>query len=563
MEDQDAVKILLVDDRPENLLALEAILDGHGYHLVRATSGEDALKQVLRHDFAVILLDVQMPGMSGFETAELIKRREKSRHVPIIFLTAISKDDQYVFAGYAAGAVDYLFKPFNPDILRTKVAVFVELWEKTIQIKRQSELLREAEQRERDRQVAELERQSSQRYRNLAEAIPQIVWTATPEGEFTYFNRRWFEYSGLSQEESTAGGWAGVLHPDDRERDVAAWQDSLRTLAPVALESRMRRAIDDSYRWHLIRAVPEQGPDGRVIGWIGTCTDIDDRIRAQEAQAELLGQLRDHNQRIEAEVAKRTAELEESNERLRLADQYKDDFLSVISHELRTPLNFIMGFASILDDEVAGPLSEDQHDYLQRILYGSERMLHLVDDLLDFAKMQAGKLVLMPREVPYGPIVDEVVRALTPLANQKGVTLVADVDVAEPPCLDDQRVVQVLTNLVNNGIKFTPQGGQVAVHAWLEGDMVVTEVTDSGKGICADDLPQLFVRFKQLDMSATREAGGTGLGLSITKALVEAHGGEISVSSLGSGQGSTFRFSLPVRPPVTVDAGVSPDAVTT
>ncbi|MNS13083.1 Non-motile and phage-resistance protein [compost metagenome] len=563
MEDQDAVKILLVDDRPENLLALEAILDGHGYHLVRATSGEEALKQVLRHDFAVILLDVQMPGMSGFETAELIKRRDKSRHVPIIFLTAISKDDQYVFAGYAAGAVDYLFKPFNPDILRTKVAVFVELWEKTVQIRRQAELLREAEQRERDRQVAELERKSSQRYRNLAEAIPQIVWTATPEGEFTYFNRRWFEYSGLSQEETTSGGWAGVLHPDDRERDVAAWHESLKTLAPVALESRMRRAIDDSYRWHLIRAVPEQGPDGQVIGWIGTCTDIDDRIRAQEAQTELLAQLRDHNQRIEAEVAKRTAELEESNERLRLADQYKDDFLSVISHELRTPLNFIMGFASILDDEVAGPLSEDQHDYLQRILYGSERMLHLVDDLLDFAKMQAGKLVLMPREVPYGPIVDEVVRALTPLAHQKGVTLVAEVDVADPPCLDDQRVVQVLTNLVNNGIKFTPQGGQVAVHAWLEGDMIVTEVTDSGKGICEDDLPQLFVRFKQLDMSATREAGGTGLGLSITKALVEAHGGVISVSSRGSGQGSTFRFSLPVRPATSIEPSANPDAVAT
>jgi PAS domain S-box-containing protein len=678
------VKILLVDDRPENLLALEAILEGHGYDLVRATSGEAALKQVLRSDFAVILLDVQMPGMNGFETAELIKSRERSRHVPIIFLTAISKDDAYVFAGYAAGAVDYLFKPFNPDILRSKVAVLVELWEKTQQVKRQADLLHQAEQRERERQMAEIKHASSLRYRNLAEAIPQIVWTADPAGQFTYFNERWFEYTGLSRDETEAGGWLGVLHEEERERDLAVWQASLKGMQPLAVESRMRRAVDGTYRWHLIRAVPEHDPEGRVIGWIGTCTDIDDRIRAQKAQEQLMEKLRDRNTEVEAEVAERTAELESQktfnelilhsagegimgidpqgvitlinpaaaamlgydrqalvgkpihetihhsdaegnrvdaaacplnhairegqayaateevfwrqdgasflvellcnpirgqagmgavvtfkditerkqaeaelanrtaelealNDQLRQADIYKDEFLSVISHELRTPLNFIMGFASILDDEVAGELSENQHDYLQRIMYGAERMLHLVDDLLDFAKMQAGKLVLMPHEVPYAPLVDEVIRTLTPLAAQKGITLESEIEVPQPPNLDDQRIGQVLTNLINNGIKFTGEGGRVSVCAWVEADRIVTEVTDTGKGIAPEDLPGLFVRFKQLDMSATREAGGTGLGLSITKALVEAHGGEIVACSEGRGHGTTFRFTLPLQ----------------
>jgi two-component system sensor histidine kinase/response regulator len=171
----------------------------------------------------------------------------------------------------------------------------------------------------------------------------------------------------------------------------------------------------------------------------------------------------------------------------------------------------------------------------------------LVDDLLDFAKVQAGKLVLMPREVPYGPLVEEVVDALRPLAAHKKITLEAQVDVPQPACLDDQRIVQVLTNLVSNGIKFTPDGGKVTVLAWTENNRVVTEVSDTGMGISEDDLPCLFVRFKQLDMSATREAGGTGLGLSITKALVEAHGGTIEAVSNGRGQGATFRFTLPLQ----------------
>src|SRR5918992_153077 len=142
------VDVLLVDDRQENLLALEAILDPLGLHLIRATSGEEALREVLRRDLAVILLDVQMPGMNGFETAKVIKSRERSRHIPIIFLTAISKEEQYVFEGYSVGAVDYLSKPFHPDVLRSKVSVFVELHEKSRQIRDQGQQLRLHERRE-------------------------------------------------------------------------------------------------------------------------------------------------------------------------------------------------------------------------------------------------------------------------------------------------------------------------------------------------------------------------------------------------------------------------------
>jgi len=182
--------LLLVDDRPQNLLALEAILEPLGHELVTATSGEQALRILLqRDDFAVILLDVQMPDLDGFEVAEVIKERDRTRAIPIIFLTALSKEERHVFRGYEIGAVDYVFKPFDREILRAKVGVFVELWEKNEQIREQAEQLAAQE-------LAELRRTSAERYRQLADAMPQIVWTSNADGEATYFNRRWFEYTG-------------------------------------------------------------------------------------------------------------------------------------------------------------------------------------------------------------------------------------------------------------------------------------------------------------------------------------------------------------------------------
>jgi PAS domain S-box-containing protein len=243
-----------------------------------------------------------------------------------------------------------------------------------------------------------------------------------------------------------------------------------------------------------------------------------------------------------AEKERRTqSELRE----LRVLDQYKDEFLSVISHELRTPLNFIMGFASLLDDEAGGALNDRQHEFVDKILNGADRMLILVNDLLDVAKIKAGRLDLAPVPTPYQPLVDEVLATMKPLADDRGLTLTKDVAIDVLPCLDATRVIQVLTNLVNNAIKFTPPGGVVSVKAHLSDGELVTQVTDSGVGIAPDDIPKLFERFRQLDMSSTRAAGGTGLGLAISKALVEGHGGQIGVLS-ELGRGSTFWFSLPV-----------------
>ncbi|HUZ82616.1 MAG TPA: ATP-binding protein [Gaiellaceae bacterium] len=273
--------LLLVDDRPQNLVALQAILEPLGHELVTASSGEEALRALLhRDDFAVILLDVQMPGMDGFEAAEVIKQRERTRVIPIIFLTALSKEERHVFRGYEVGAVDYVFKPFDPEILRAKVGVFVELWEKNHQIRAQAEQLAAQE-------LAELRRTSAERYRQLADAMPQIVWTSDTAGAATYYNRRWFEYTGMTEDEIDEHAWTRVTHPDDLPEVVARREQTLADGNVFEVEYRFR-AADGSYHWHLGRAVPIHTADGEIDFWIGTATDIDDRKRIEEAQRFLL-----------------------------------------------------------------------------------------------------------------------------------------------------------------------------------------------------------------------------------------------------------------------------------
>ncbi|MFN3430363.1 MAG: PAS domain-containing protein, partial [Candidatus Sericytochromatia bacterium] len=231
-------------------------------------------------------------------------------------------------------------------------------------------------------------------------------------------------------------------------------------------------------------------------------------------------------------------------EALKQADRTKDEFLSVISHELRTPLNFIMGFASTLEDEVQGPLNPAQREAIGKIMSGADRMVLLVDDLLDFARMQAGTFHLDAAATPFASLVEEVATTMRPLAAQKGLSIDTDVQGAFTPTLDGHRIVQVLTNLVSNAIKFTERG-HVSVRVRSRDGELLTEVVDTGSGIAPQDIPRLFQRFQQLDMSQTRRVGGTGLGLAISKAIVEAHGGTIGVES-EPGTGSTFWFALPL-----------------
>ncbi|AUX23599.1 uncharacterized protein SOCEGT47_041260 [Sorangium cellulosum] len=298
--------ILLVDDRPENLAALRAILADERYHLVTAASGREALVKVLSGDFAVILLDVRLPDIHGFEVASLVKRRERSRHTPIIFLTAATDDVSAIHAAYAAGGVDYLPKPLDPDVVRAKVAVFVELYRRGEQLKEQAELLRQAEQRRRDVEVEELRRAAQARYQSLADSIPQCVFTATVDGSVTYVSARWLEYTGLAPEVLLGWGWQAAVHPNDLSQFVGQVRRAVASGEPFQGECRLRSA-QGVYRWHLCQALPERGAEGRVVGWLGSFTDIDDGKRHEEERIHLLS--RERAARVEAEAAVRRSEL--------------------------------------------------------------------------------------------------------------------------------------------------------------------------------------------------------------------------------------------------------------
>jgi PAS domain S-box-containing protein len=276
------VNILIVDDHAENRLALKAILSGGPYRIVEAASGPAALLRLLEDEFAVLLLDVVMPDMSGFELARAIREREATATVPIIFVTAEATEASLNIRGYQVGAVDYLVKPLIPEMVRAKVSAFVEIFHQKRRALRQARL-------KSDLELLELRVASERRYRALADASPNIIWTALPDGTVDFLNQRWFERTGLSAEQ-TAGTWEVALHPDDVSECHGAWEEAMRTEGAFEREARLR-AADGSYRWYLGRAVPERGVSGQLVTWIGSFTDVDEQKRSHAALAEFKGTL--------------------------------------------------------------------------------------------------------------------------------------------------------------------------------------------------------------------------------------------------------------------------------
>jgi len=500
--------ILIVDDHPANLVALEAILAPLGHELVMARSGAEALRHILNGEFALILLDVQMADMNGFEVAGLIKQHPRSRHIPIIFITAVNRDAVHVFRGYSHGAVDYLVKPFDADILRSKAAVFIELYLRGERLKVQQRLLHQ-----REREAAE--RRSQERYRRLLDDMPQCIWAADAAGRVNYWNRPGLVYCGLEANSVQEDSFWDAVHPDDRQEARADWEAGLRTGSAFERQLRLRRAADGNYRWHIARVVPEREPDATVIGWIATATDIDDQKQAEDA--------------------------------LRKALILRDDFLSVASHELRTPL-------TSLKLEVANLSRLAQRDggngsaprllaKVEKIDSQAARLHRLIDDLLDVSRIAAGRLELHVETVDLSQIVNEVGVRFSEEAARTGSPLNVHAPAPVVGRWDRNRLDQVITNLLSNAIKYGDCKPIDVSVAGAGGSAVVT-IRDRGMGIEPTDQERIFGRFERA--ASSRHYGGIGLGLWIVKQIIDALGGTVTVESR-PGDGSTFTVALPLQ----------------
>lgn len=546
------VNILLVDDKLENLLALEAILEKLGENLVRATSGEEALRCLLHQDFAVILLDVQMPGMDGFETATLIRNRGRSRHTPIIFLTAFSTSDQMLFKGYALGAVDYLLKPLDPNILTSKVIVFVELFKKTEAVKQQAAQLVAVN--------TEL-RQSEERFRSLSTCSPVGIFETDTEGGCKYTNPRYQAICGLKAAESLEKRWLESVHPEDRERAIATWSAYICEGRDYSEEFRFQ-TTQTSIRWVQVRSSPMLSSQGELLGYVGTLEDITERKQAEEVRAQVI---REQTARQEAEAANRM----------------KDEFLAVLSHELRTPLTSMLGWSKILRAKKLDDKATSRA--LEAIERNAISQMQLIEDILDVSRIIRGQLRLNVSAVNLISVMEAALEAVRPLAEPKDIKLNTVLDTSVGSVYGDPaRLQQVVWNLLTNAIKFTPKGGKVEVKLSTyfgfsisdfglgsdgenldssdtdengnlrsqiqnpKSQYAQIQVIDTGIGISSEFLPKVFERFRQADSTTTRSHNGLGLGLAIVRHLVELHKGTIFAQSSGSGQGATFTVRLPL-----------------
>lgn len=583
MEAEEQINILMVDDSPTNLLALQSILNSPDRNLVSAASGDDALRYLLDNEVAVILMDVYMPGLDGLETAELIRGRDRSRDIPIIFLTADSTGGRHLSRGYSLGAVDYIVKPIEPDILRSKVAVFVELFKKTQEIKRQAQLLKEKNLELENANLARLSKlidlgqeltsehdpwhvleNFCRSARQIVEAQEAAVGLIEGDGKsLRYFFRCGAD--GKIVAPTANGNTPKVL--------TRALKQLLKERQPLRLndsDDLLRDRGKTSELIHTFLGAPIMSPTG-VRGWVyllnkpnaDDFSEADERLAATLAtqvgiayeNAVLYSDAQRHATELQMEIAERKQAEEERAKLLvreqaaraeaEQANRTKDEFLATLSHELRTPLTAILGWSHLVR---TGSLDKSQlNRAVETIERNARSQSQLIDDLLDVSRIITGKLQIEPVRLDLCTVVESAIEAVRPSFEAKNIRFTTSM--ISKGCLvagDANRLQQIFWNLFSNAIKFTPEGGSVRVEVKEKKQEVLVAVTDSGSGITAEFLPYIFDRFRQADGSTTRMHGGLGLGLSIVKHLVQLHGGSVEVKSDGKDKGSTFIVTLPL-----------------
>ncbi len=519
--------ILIVDDKPENIFSLKSLLTLHKFEVDTAASGEEALRKVLQHTYSLIILDVQMPGMDGFEVADAVSGFNKAKDTPIIFLSAVNTDKKFITKGYTSGGTDYVTKPVDPDVLLLKVKTFYKLSEQTRELqKTQTSLRKEIELRELAQQE---QAESIQELQAVMESLPQIAFTVNKDGDIEYVNERWYEYSEQK-------GAFPVPHPDD-EHVCRAWEKSFAKGQEFTNEIRIKKIKASKYRYYLLRITPIKNT-GSVLKWVGTFTDI----HKQKTLSDVL----------EHRVKQRTRDLILKNKELALSNHELQQFAWVASHDLKEPLRKIQTFNYLVKEKY---LSEHKEAsvYLERAIRSSKRMSDLIDNLLQYSRLSA---IPMFEKVNLNIILQEILADLEVAVLEKK----ADITVGEMPQLYavPSQIRQVFQNLISNALKFSKPNEPPKIiitaeyldsvaesdQAKAAGQSCRIVISDNGIGFDEKFLDRIFVIFQRLH---TRDAyEGTGIGLAITKKIIERHNGTITAQSQEN-VGTRFIITLPLQ----------------
>jgi PAS domain S-box-containing protein len=640
--------VLNVDDYEAGRYATSRVLRQAGFEVVDAATGEEALRRVRDDEPDLVVLDVNLPDLDGFEVCRRIKTAPETSSIPVLYLSAAYRTSEHRVQGLELGADGYLTQPVDPRELVATVNALL-----------------------RAREVEAAVRESEERFRSLVAATAAIVWTTPPDGTMEAEQPAWSAFTGQPWDDARGWGWLACVHPDERARVRAAWLSAVAARTRFTSEYRLRRA-DGEYRHVAVSAIPLLDGEGAVREWVGMHTDITERRRADAWQAlfadvgaalgtsmepdvilprvarrvaqgladgctvDLVepeglrrvaaaaahpandGLLRVFDTEspdsapfraartartvLAADVAEGDAEaalraagvrsfvsvpllargtvlgaltaaagddlprytaedaarLEELGGRVALAidnarlyaeaihaNAAKGEFLAVMSHELRTPLNAIIGYADLLDAGVSGELNQAQRDQLARIRVGSRHLLRLIEEVLLFSRLEAGREEVYREAVDLSALAQEAGALVEPLAREKGLEFRVDVPAAPVRVMTDAgKVHQIVLNLLSNAVKFT-DGGQVALSLTAVDGQAVLRVRDTGIGIAAENLDRIWDAFSQVEQAPTRRVGGTGLGLSVTRNLARLLGGDVSVES-SPGSGSDFTLRLPL-----------------
>lgn len=516
----DKVNILLVDDREDKLLALDAILGSLGQNIVKARSGKEALRHLLKQEFAVILLDVSMPGMDGFETAALIRKRPLSEHTPILFVTSVGSSPTQMYQGYSLGAVDYILTPIVPEVLRTKVSVFVDLWRKTQQIWQQAERLRDIEQAEHQRQLAQAaDRLEAETKRNRFFTLAlDLLGIGNFGGQLLQVNPAWQRVLGYSQDELQGVTPEQLIHPEDLPTINERVQKLKQGLSVEYFEVRCKHK-DGSYRW---------------IGWTAAPFLSEQLIyifgRDVTARKEAEGEIR----KLNAELQRRVAALIEANREL-------EAFNYSISHDLRAPLRSMGSFAQAILEDEDSQIGAQAHEFGTRIIRSAKYMDTLLSDLLAYSRLTRTEMTLC--RVQLEDAVNDVLLQVENQTRDKH----AEVQVQSPlgsVCAHLPTLKQILANLINNALKFVSPGRTplVRIHSTVRDGFVRLWVEDNGIGIDQEYHEKIFGLFERLHSEGRYP--GTGVGLALVRKGAERMGGRVGLES-APGRGSRFWVELP------------------